>query len=294
MNRKTGEQLNREQTRVPTSTFPLVFAWCFLINALIVKSLALSPTWRGCVGGGEQLRNKPYSKLQKYEDRTCLSFTRCQVEFSPPPMPSGAGRPVPACAARLWPPAPKIQLPPGSQGRAAECLFVWFLFYCEFHRVDRRRVCTTVCNKYWKKKSVERSGISASWWLKCFPLMSQKQLYKHFHSRSLWIFPHKDFITLTRPSWAKIINNKTNRVRGWHQLFVSDQYATSNPNTTRPKANTRASRIFNAVRNMCCAEHVDACLPVLVMEKNSIQLPGGYRVLKNRNEDGVVKRQVSR
>lgn len=90
MNRKTEKQLNREQ-RVPTSIFPLIFGWCFLINALIVKSLALSPTWRRVVVVevvvGGQLRNNPYSKLQKYEDRTSLSFTRCQVKLSPPPMP---------------------------------------------------------------------------------------------------------------------------------------------------------------------------------------------------------------
>lgn len=155
---------------------------------------------------------------------------------------------------------------PRTRCRMFVCLV---FFYCEFHWVDRRRVCTLFVINIGGKKVFEGKDLE-------FQLLGDSNVFhwchknnyrKHFPERSLWIFPHKDFITLTRLSWAKIINNKTNRVRRWHQLFVSDQYATSNPNTTCPKANTRASRIFNAVRNMCCAEHVDACLPVLVMEK---------------------------
>lgn len=167
------------------------------------------------------------------------------------------------------------------------CLFVCFLLWISLGRSQASLYI--VCNKYWEKKVFEGKDLK-------FQLLGDSNVFhwchknnyiKHFHERSLWIFPHKDFITLTRLSCAKIINNKTNRVRRWHQLFVSDQYATSNPNTTCPKANTRASRIFNAVRNMCCAEHVDACLPVLVMEKTLFSCRKD-RVLKNRNEDGVV------
>lgn len=159
-------------------------------------------------------------KIQKNEDRTSLSFTTCQIKLYPPPMPSGPDRPVTACTARLWPPAPKIQLPLGSQGRAAECFC--FVFYCEFHWVDRRWVCTLfvikpLCDKYIFLKKVlrKRSVISASWWLKCFSFIPQKCIYiKHFHYRSLWIFPHKDFITLTHLFWAKIINSKT---KSWEE-----------------------------------------------------------------------------
>lgn len=140
-------------------------------------------------------------------------------------------------------------------------------FFIVNHWVCCRWVCAllhTLCNKFKKK---EKIGNFSSLVTQMFLIyMIKIHWYKTFSLRSLWIFPHKDFITLTHLSWAKIIVNKTKHVRKWHQLYVSNQYNTSNLNTTCPTVNMCASSIFNAVRNMCCTEHVDACLPVLMTE----------------------------
>lgn len=162
MNRKTEKQLNCEQTRVPTPTLPLIFTWSFLMNALIVKSLVLSPPWRGW---GEQLRNNPHSKLQNYEDRTSPFIHYMSGKALPSTNPLRPDRPVTACTARLWPPAPKIQLPLGSQGRAAERFFFFLLWIIGSVAGEFVLCCTHFAISLKKRK---RLVISAPWLLKCF------------------------------------------------------------------------------------------------------------------------------
>lgn len=149
MNRETEKQLNCEQTRVPTLTLLLIFPCSFLMNAPKVKYLVFSPTWRGW---GEQLSNNPYSKLQNYEDRTPPFIHYMSGKALPSTNPLRPDRPVTACTARLWPPAPKIQLLLGFQGRAAE----GFFFNCE--SLSQSWVCTLL-HCFLKSKTKQKNHV---------------------------------------------------------------------------------------------------------------------------------------